>query len=184
MGGVYSSGREGGTNGSTGSKTQKTVKPSVFEVKITLPPGKDVVSVLVSSTDTVYYLKRRIQNGYLHKIDSDHLSLEFRGQKLDDSKRLSEYDLEEGDMLQIKSSAPTQNIFVKTINGVVKDIVDVSPFETVGEFAEKIYLHMGLPVDQVRLVYAGQQLDFSKRILDYGLVEGSTVHVVLRNRGD
>jgi ubiquitin-large subunit ribosomal protein L40e len=41
----------------------------------------------------------------------------------------------------------------------------------------------GIPIDQIRLVFAGRQLEDYKSLKYYGIVGGSTVHIVLRLRG-
>ena len=151
---------------------------------MTLPHGNKVVDVLVSSGDLVDYLKRRIHKEHLGNMKLEHLSLEFRSQKLEDSKQLSDYDMEEGDMIQVKNSSPTQTIKVKTLNGVVRDIFDVHPTETVGDFAQRVQDSLDIPVHLLRLIYSGKQLQFDHTIDDYGIKDGDMIHVVQRLRGD
>ena len=42
----------------------------------------------------------------------------------------------------------------------------------------------GIPLDQQRLLWAGRQLGDVYTMVDYGITDGSTMHLVLKLRGD
>ena len=73
-------------------------------------------------------------------------------------------------------------IFVKTLTGNTVT-VDMEPFETLKNMKQKIQNKVGIPPDQQRLIFAGEQLEDSRTLSDYGIVSESTIHMVLRLRG-
>lgn len=73
-------------------------------------------------------------------------------------------------------------IYVKTLTG--KNItVDVSPSDSIYITKTKIHAKEGIPPDEQRFIWAGQQLEDDRALSDYNIKEGSTMHMVLRLRG-
>lgn len=60
----------------------------------------------------------------------------------------------------------------------------INPKSTVAQLKLMIEKEEGFPVDKMRLIYAGRQLEDSKTLNYYGIKEGSTIHFVLRMAGD
>lgn len=74
-------------------------------------------------------------------------------------------------------------VFVKTL--LNKSLtLKINPKSTVAQLKLMIEKEEGFPVDKMRLIYAGRQLEDSKTLNNYGIKEGSTIHFVLRMAGD
>jgi len=75
-----------------------------------------------------------------------------------------------------------QQLFVKTLTGKTVS-VEVEPGESIESVKAKISEKEGVPPEQQRLIFGGQQLADGKTIDDYDIGDDSTLHLVLRLRG-
>ncbi len=145
--------------------------------------GGDVRHLEVRGETTVGELKKLIHQHFgaavvKQKLSADngsHISLE------DDSRTLSSYGLHSGSVVSLLITNPFQ-VFVKNLSGQTKTY-DVDVNETVDQLQTKIYNKERVVKDQQRLIYEGKQLESGKKLQDYNIARGSTIHMTGRLRG-
>ena len=73
-------------------------------------------------------------------------------------------------------------IQIKTLTGR-KQPMTVEATDDVKSIKQALQEKEGIQVDQIRLIYSGKQLNDEKKIEEYNITAGGTIHMVLQLRG-
>ena len=127
---------------------------------------------------------------FLKEIEPDSINIDppkdflikydiyFNNKKLPFLDILFNSGIKSGDTIELRKR---DNIRITTVTLTGKKTFwKVSPHDTIGLFKNFLHFYEGIPTEQQRLIFNGNQLDDNRIIADYNIKNESTLYLVLR----
>jgi len=83
-----------------------------------------------------------------------------------------------------KEKSMQMQIVIRTLINEKTITLNVDPSDSIEKVKKKIQEKEGFPSNQQTLIFSGKQLENNKTLVDYNIINQSTLHLVLRLRGD
>ncbi|CAI8046642.1 Polyubiquitin-C [Geodia barretti] len=142
----------------------------------------EMILLEVDASDTIESVKAQIQ--LFDKIPPDQQLLLFKHWVLEDSRTLSDYNIQKESILLIliyRARKSAYNLVAKTLTGKPY-VLEVQPSDTIWSVKAKNEDIIGVPPDQMRFIFHGKQMD-NEWTVKQCIPMNSVIHVVLRLRG-
>ena len=130
----------------------------------------------------ISYIKKLCKKKYNLPIENQKLI--YNEIELDNDKTVSYYDIKpEANLSLIFQCYKKEDgftLFVKTLTGKTISLHNIRPIWAIKNLKELISKNENIPFHELRLIFAGLQLEDNKLIKEYNIQEESTIHTVLR----
>ena len=142
----------------------------------------DTITLDVEASDTIGSVKAAIQDKT--RIPLEQQSLRLTDEQLEDGRTLLDHNIQNGSILHlVLLSQSGMQIFIKTLTGDTVTL-DAEVSDTISRVKAMIRVRKGVPTDLQRLSFMGKQLEDDETLSDCSIRKESTLHLMLRLRGD
>ena len=175
---VYFFGASDNTFASIGSLEHFSTREEIT-VKIKMPNGK-TFDLKVDTSDKVFEVMYAIEakEGMLMQ---DYM-MTFDSEVMMDGYGLSAYEVKDQSVLEIVSKEqPEMEISVRTLTGDPM-IFELTAYQTINDLKELINKKRGTETKQLRLIFAGKDLEDKRTLKYYKIEKGSDVRLVIGAR--